>query len=95
LIGLKKTVFNLCSENIVADFRSLWFYRKFNNIAAVYQVGGVEDYGLVMIYVGTPVRSIIWQFYMKLIDRYEFVTAGFHIEIGQLVKVLTFLRKCD
>jgi hypothetical protein len=48
-----------------------------------------------MIYIETSTRLLIWQSRIKLIDRYEFVTIGFLVEIEQLVKALKFPKKCD
>lgn len=72
----------------------MWFNGKFNNITKVYQTGGTEDNGIKMLNIETPASLLIWQFRIKTFEKYEFVTSGFNVEIGQLIKVLKFLKVC-
>jgi hypothetical protein len=48
-----------------------------------------------MLNVETPSKLLLLQFRIRTFTEYQFISTGFYVEIGQLIRVLKFLNRCD
>jgi hypothetical protein len=64
------------------DLRSVWFHGSFNEVTVIYQAGFVEGDGINLISVETSKNLDLWQFRLRTLCNYSFITVGENIEIG-------------
>jgi hypothetical protein len=73
----------------------MWFNGEFESITAVFQVGDMDGSGGELLNDKTPSKLLLWQFRIRTLSKYQFMTADYFVEIGLLMQILKFTNRCD
>jgi hypothetical protein len=95
VLGFKNCVFKLYSYVELENFRSIWFHGSFDKVTGVYPVGFIKDTDINFISVETPKNLHLWYFRVRTLCNINFISVGEEVTVGQLVKILKFLKNGD
>jgi hypothetical protein len=88
VLGLKNSIFQIYTNGEIEVLMSVWFHGDFDQITGIYQAGFVEGEGLNFTSVETSKNLGLWQFRLRTLCSYNFVSLSENVEIGKLIKII-------
>jgi hypothetical protein len=92
---LKNGVFRIYTNGEIEDLRTVWYHGNFEQITAIYHAGFVDGVGLNLAIIENFNNLGLWQIRLRTLHNYNFVSAGVILELGQLIRIIKFMKCAD